>query len=158
MQVLFKFAIAVSLFSFTLGAQQVPLSVKTVDQTGAFIPRARIEALSTPVGATLESNSDERGEAVLPLDPGSYIVSVRASGFTTWSESIEVRREAARSMTAVLVVAPLGNPIVIPDLPAIETEALPFVANISLDPLESLDSLPTRRLPRRFWTAGRKFR
>jgi Carboxypeptidase regulatory-like domain len=123
---------------------QIPFSVKVADQAGGLIPSAIIQIISSSSQTKFESKTNLRGEAVLSLDPGTYTVAVRAPGFKTWRSSFDLQRDSSRSITAVMLVASNGSPIVNPDY--LEPEVQPLVATIPLESLESLTFLPARDL------------
>src|SRR5258707_14128749 len=52
------------------------------DATGAAVPKAQVTVLSKDRGFTRTTESNAQGNYAVPqLDPGSYIVTVQASGF-----------------------------------------------------------------------------
>jgi hypothetical protein len=99
-----------TLFSFGVPAQSTSgsLSGLVTDPTGAVIPGATITLTSTVTGAVRTTTSDEEGRWKIPvLDPGSYRLTIEASGFKKGSvdnvtieaavpRTIEVRLEAGQ--------------------------------------------------------------
>jgi uncharacterized membrane protein len=124
---------------------QVPLRVTVKDHSGAFIPRARIEVRSSESGTTTEIDADAQGNAVLHLDPGSYIASVQSPGFTTWRGHVDLQPNRSQSIFAELRIADGGGVQVTPDS-QMEPERQILNVSIPLEALESLIDLPAHRL------------
>jgi hypothetical protein len=87
------------------------LTLVVTDQSGAFIPGARVLAKALGKDASYEVTTDATGKAVVHLDQGSYKLKVQASAFKTWEEK-EVEVNAELLLTATLVIAPSCGPYV----------------------------------------------
>jgi len=98
-------------------------------ETISLVPRATLRyTVRDPrteapvVGATVSAGeatatTDEAGEAVLPLDAGAYTVTVQATGYAPWSESVGLYLGQRRAGTvALLTDGPLS----------LQSQALPF--------------------------------
>jgi hypothetical protein len=112
------------------------LTVVVTDQMGAWISGARITATETQTGAHFEAIADGNGQAVLQIYQGSYELTVRSKGFTSW-EKKEIKVNAETQRTATLNILHDGCPIFVetPDIPlAPERQAL--VAEIPLFPMQ----------------------
>src|SRR5437762_5573928 len=71
-----------------LGQQAAELVGKVLDQSGAVIPNASVEATNESTGITRQVLTNALGEYRLaPLAPGAYNVKVMAQGFRTTVQS-----------------------------------------------------------------------
>ena len=118
----------------SLGAQ-VPFSVKVADQTGAVVPSATVRIESSSSRSALEFKTNSQGESATTLSVGTYIVSVRGSGFMTWKSAIDLR--SAQTVTVVLRVGLSGSPTVRYSGP--ETERQLLQISIPLEPLRTIE-------------------
>lgn len=100
--------------------QQSPrgVTIQVLDPSGTPIPHAqiRITPVPDPLPAKMETN--DRGELSLNLKPALYKLSVSASGFKNWSESIYVSGEkgetpALQVYQVVLDIGSTSGPIVV---------------------------------------------
>ena len=122
--------------------------MKVTDPSGALVPAARIQIIASPSGIKSETETNRQGEAVLPLNPGNYTISVRALGFKTWSIKLDLQRSTNQPITAVLPIANCCGGVTIDDPYAgLQTERQPLIASIPLEPLESLAVLPAHKTP-----------
>jgi hypothetical protein len=145
-----RIAILALLVSIAARAQSPSkIALKVTDPTGAPVSHARIQARTSESKITAEIESDAQGEAVLPLDPGTSIISVRASGFDRWEYKVD-RTEALESpLIAVLRIRSYYGPTLVnfEPLPAFNTEPQPPIkASIPLEPLAYLKTLPKHKL------------
>src|SRR5258708_1054678 len=87
----------------TLHGQVLQVRGKVLDPASAPIAAAKITALRD--GRSTAAVSDPAGEFSLALDPGSYTVTVGASGFRDASEKIDLHSGAAGPLEFVLQIA-----------------------------------------------------
>ena len=78
---------------------------RVLDQSRAGVGGARIEAAPQGTGAVASTTSDQAGEFTLILQPGTYTLTVKASGFTAQSQPLHATNGAADTREFVLAVA-----------------------------------------------------
>ena len=62
-----------------------------LDQTGAAMPQADVTAKNLANGATRSTVTNSSGTYVIPnLPPGTYEISITASGFSTYKQTVTV--------------------------------------------------------------------
>src|SRR5262245_33618738 len=91
-----------TIFLFTFNLQNIPaqdldtvtISGRVVDQNGAVIPGAAIQAKLTKTGLTRTTTSDLEGRyRLIQLEPGAYVIRVSNRGF------------AAQEMTGITTIS-----------------------------------------------------
>lgn len=145
-----RIAILALLLSITASAQSPSkITIKVTEPTGALVSHAMIQALTSESKITAEIESDAQGEAVLPLDPGTSVISVRASGFDHWQYKVDNPKAIENPLIAVLRIRSYYGPTLVnPDpVPVIDTKLQPPInASIPLEPLAFLSKLPRHKL------------
>ena len=120
------------------------------DRSGARVPGAWIRIDSKQSGHFFEVQADRTGEAIVPLQPGTYTVSVIAVGFKKWSKSVTIEPGKKLRINPQLDIGDVGWGPVIEEEKTIPIERSLPVAEIKYLPLESV-ALPSRTLRRRLW-------
>ncbi len=147
-----RIAILALLLGITAKAQSPSkINIKVTEPTGAPVSNARIQARTSESKITAEIESDAQGEAVLPLDPDTSIISVRASGFDRWEYKVDRMDALENPLIAVLRIRSYYGPTLVnlEPLPAFNTEPQPPIkASIPLEPLAYLKTLPKHKLSR----------
>ncbi len=150
-----RIAILVLVISVALTAESPPKIVaKVTAPTGAPISHARIQARTSESRITSETESDAQGEAVLRLDPGTSIISVRASGYDRWQYKIDAREKLDNPLIAVLRMQSYYGPTLVNPEPVLvlNTEPLPpIAASIPAEQLAILTALARRKLSHHGW-------
>jgi hypothetical protein len=145
-----RIAILALLLSITASAQSPSkITIKVTEPTGAPVSHAMTQALTSESKITAEIESNAQGEAVLPLDPGTSVISVRASGFDHWQYKVDNPKAIENPLIAVLRIRSYYGPTLVnfEPLPAFNTEPQPPIkASIPLEPLASLITLPRHKL------------
>ena len=87
------FALAVTalmVFGAVVSAQQLTATINgtTTDQSGAVVPNAKVVVKNEASGDTRETVSNGDGYFTVPaLRPGSYTVTISATGFNNWEQT-----------------------------------------------------------------------
>src|SRR5450755_4430641 len=81
-------ALLVLLASFSFGQQLTgTLTGTTFDQSGAVVPSAKVTMKNEASGDVRDTVSNSSGNfAITAVQPGSYTISVAATGFQEWKE------------------------------------------------------------------------
>jgi len=128
-------SITILFTSLCLHAQTAPaasnVEIRVTDPAGAVIPEAEVTAKPTLDGPTISAKTDRSGTAAIPLAPGSYHISARASAFglTTTEFDYDGRPQpmvllnSKPALTLVLQVESWSGPIIV--APAPELQLLP---------------------------------
>jgi len=148
-----RIAILALLLSITAKAQSPSkITIKVTEPTGAPVSNATIQALTSASKITADIESDAQGEAVLSLDRGTSIISVRASGFDRWEYKVDRMDALENPLIAVLRIRSYYGPTLVnlEPLPAFNAEPQPPIkASIPLEPLACLKTLPRHKLSHR---------
>jgi len=98
-----------SVTSVTVNSGQT--STVTANLQGGATGNGAIDVTSSPIGATVYLNNVNKGitpVTLTDLTPGSYTVSLRLSGYTDWSSTVEVNPGATSYVSASL--SPASTP------------------------------------------------
>lgn len=124
---------------------QSVLNLQAQDASMAPVPNAVVHIRSDS-GGEKEFRTDRLGSATIALDPGQYLIYVTALGFQSWKSSVEMERNANRSIRAELKVGSICSPCVtVADDPQIEFEHPMLNIELNFLRLESLP-LPSHKL------------
>jgi hypothetical protein len=95
------------------------ISGQITDQTGAFVPHARITGTNTETGAQVGRESDVAGRfSLAPLQPGNYTVEAAAPGFQRLlQENVRVAPLQVASLNLKLAVGSQSTTITVTDAP-----------------------------------------
>src|SRR5438552_15016351 len=85
------FVLSASLFVAFSQHPTAKMGRKVLDPTGSVIPQARVAVVNVETGTAVESRSNDSGGYLLSfLNPGSYDLTVEASGFRKYVRNIVV--------------------------------------------------------------------
>src|SRR5689334_16864829 len=87
--------------SFVSAGQSVNASTlagKVTDQTGAVIVGATVAIESAAARSRQTTETDGQGRYTFDLAPGTYSVTVNASGFLPFGASVDIRRERPKTL------------------------------------------------------------
>lgn len=106
---LFLVVIFVSLLAF--GQAETGMVTGTAeDPSGAVVPGATVTVTNTGTGAIRTSTTGSNGQyTVTNLEPGTYAVSVRAQGFNTFKQNVQVTVGSRNTVDAKLALASGGT-------------------------------------------------
>ncbi len=137
--------IAAFLAAACFGQTQTARLVGTVhDSTGAVVPNAKVTAVNAGTKLKTEATSNSSGDYVLPaLQPGTYSVSVEATGFRkAVIDSIELDAAANVSQTITLEVGQLTEVVeVTANTINVQTADSQVANSVTLKDIETLPSL-----------------
>ncbi|HVN06966.1 MAG TPA: TonB-dependent receptor [Bryobacteraceae bacterium] len=137
-------SLALFCLSGTLSAQQVFGSIfgTVTDPTGAAVSGAKVTIADTQKGTKFETTTNESGNYTKgQLIPGSYIVSIEASGFTkAVSSPITVQVDYAARYDAKLSVGNVTQEVEV-------TAAAPLLQSDRADVAQTFDSHQIEELP-----------
>lgn len=113
------------------------------DQTGAVIPGATVTVISSGTGATRNTTASSSGDfAVSNLLPGSYQVTVAASGFSSFRQSVVVTVGSRVGLPVKLDVGTAGTTVEVSETAAqVNTETQTLSTNVSQTQLRELPTL-----------------
>ncbi|MGH9607501.1 MAG: TonB-dependent receptor domain-containing protein [Terracidiphilus sp.] len=138
------FALAASLGTFLLHAQsttQGAITGTVVDPSGAAVPGATVTIRDLATNFTETRTSDSSGFFNAPLlEPGTYSVSVSASGFAAYrADSVIVIVGQVTTIAPHLSVASASSSVVVTEqTPAINTESPDFTATLNSAALQNI--------------------
>jgi hypothetical protein len=148
-----RFLISTLLTSLLLGLSWVNASAqdldnvnitgKVVDQNGAVIPGAAVEAILVKTGAARKVVSDGEGRYhIVQLEPGIYNLRTSSSGFAA-QEKPELTLVAGQNLQLDLTLVPQGvtvDPVLVTaeDTPAVDTTRTVVGATVNTHEIESL--------------------
>jgi len=121
----------------------VTITGRVLDQNGAIIPGATIEAVLVSTGATRTTVTDDEGRyRVIQLEPGVYTLRASSTGFATL-EKKELSFIAGKNVQLDFTLVPQGvtvDPVVVTadDTPAIDTTRTVVGGTITTHEVESL--------------------
>jgi hypothetical protein len=121
----------------------VTITGRVVDQNGAIIPGATIEAVLIKTGATRTTVTDDEGRyRVIQLEPGVYTLRASSTGFATL-EKKELSFIAGKNVQLDFTLVPQGvtvDPVVVTadDAPAIDTTRTVVGGTVTTHDVESL--------------------
>lgn len=104
----------IALFSFWMtAAGQTGLSILprgtvrgiVLDQNRAAVAGAQVIAKSTTRGSLSSATTDANGEFILSLEPGDYLLTVTADGFTETSQTMKLNQGESAALEVALQVA-----------------------------------------------------
>lgn len=126
------------------------LKVQVEDFSGVRISGARIQLRSKDLSTFSDTRADTAGEAVVPLTPGTYTISVVSQGFEEWSEILKLDQGQTRIIRARLEIGRAGGISV--ESGGVQTEIEHRIPDITIAeiPLVPL-ALPPRPLRRHRW-------
>jgi hypothetical protein len=81
------------------------LNVLVTDFTGARVSIADVQVRCPDSGLTSETMADAEGQAMVALGAGNCIVSVRARGFKSFAQAVDLAGKSRQTMRMVLTVA-----------------------------------------------------
>jgi len=88
------------------------LSLKVMDQSGAWVPRAHVTVVEVALDGISEKDTDASGHAEFLLPRcAQYKATVAAPGFNVYAETFKLESDTAKMVT--LIVESSGSPIVI---------------------------------------------
>jgi uncharacterized membrane protein len=125
------------------------LTIQVKDETGWFVPGARIAIDPSPIASGSVLMADSQGQAILDLPAGSYTLSIAASGFKKWGRQIDMQSRSGQRIRATLEIAEPDSPTVIAFSRDIPLES-PEPVYLSLQPESSSAPLPHHRARRRW--------
>ena len=135
------------LFNFQLTHAQdldtVSISGRIMDQNGALIPGAEIEATLSKTRLTRKTMTDAQGRyRLIQLEPGTYLIRVSALGFATQhSENIATISGQSLQFDATLIPATVvAEPVVVTtsETPLVDTKRTVVGATLNLSETKSL--------------------
>jgi hypothetical protein len=139
--------VALGFFACAVLAQepaQVALTVVVMDQSGAFIPSARVIATDEATGRQFNGYANAVGQAVVLVDRGAYTLRIQASGFQAWEQKeLRIQSDLKKDVTLPIANEFIG-PTVVSQIEIPEEHAL-LVAGVPLVPIE-LFTVSSRRL------------
>jgi hypothetical protein len=121
----------------------VTLTGKVMDQTGAIIPGATIEATLVATGATRTTVTDDQGRyRVIQLEPGIYSLKASSAGFAVL-EKKDLTFIAGKNVQLDLTLLPEGvtvDPVTVTadDTPAVDTTRTVVGGTVETHEVESL--------------------
>ncbi|MEP6568360.1 MAG: carboxypeptidase regulatory-like domain-containing protein [Acidobacteriota bacterium] len=121
----------------------VTLIGRVLDQNGAVIPGATIEAILVTTGATRTTATDDQGRyRIIQLEPGVYNLRASFAGFTP-AEKKELTFIAGKNVQLDLTLVPEGvkvDPVTITadDAPAVDTTRTVVGGTVTMQEVESL--------------------
>lgn len=119
------------------------LKLIVVDQQGAVIPKAEIAVEGKSIQEPIAGVTGPSGEWIQPkLTPGHYKVTVKAQGFTTFNNVVEVRDGAFLALKVKLPVAAVNTTVEVTAAPV--TIMGPMAGIVSAVP-NSIPSAPSAR-------------
>jgi hypothetical protein len=141
----FVLATLVALLAPSFVAGQSTISGIVKDQTGAVVSGAAVQAASEVLieGTRSVTTANDGRYAIVDLRPGSYTVTVTASGFSNVVQRIEVPANVTVPVDAMLKVGTVGETVVVEGRVAtvdVENAAHPQTLTRS-----EMDALPTAR-------------
>jgi len=150
---IFPALLSVVLFAFLSFAWPQPLSAqdldnvtltgRVLDQNGAIIPGATIEATLVATGATRTTVTDDQGRyRIIQLEPGIYNLKASSAGFAT-QEKNELTFIAGKNVQLDLTLLPEGvkvDPVTVTadDTPAVDTTRTVVGGTVTTHEVESL--------------------
>ncbi len=127
----------------------VPLDVSVEDRSGAKVPGAWIRIDPKDSGHFSEIQADRTGEAIVPLQPGTYTVSVIAMGFKKWSKGVTIEPGKKQRINPQLDIGDVGWGPVIEEEKTIPLERSLPLAEIKYLLLETA-ALPSHKLRQQY--------
>jgi hypothetical protein len=121
----------------------VTLTGRVIDQNGAIIPGATIEAIFVKTGATRTTVTDDEGRyRIIQLEPGSYTLRASAAGFAS-QENKDLSFISGKNVQLELTLVPEGitvDPVTITadDTPAVDTTRTVVGGTVTTQEVESL--------------------
>jgi hypothetical protein len=110
-------ALAVFLFPAAVDAQVLYGSINgnVTDKSGLAIPSAKVEALNTQTGISMQATTDANGSFLFnDLQAGLYRVTISANGFgTAVQNNIQLETNTARRVDASLEVAQMNQSVTV---------------------------------------------
>lgn len=154
-----------TIFLFTFNFQHihaqdldtVTIAGRIMDQAGAMIPGAEIQAKLIKTGLTRTTTSDNEGRyRLIQLEPGTYTIRVSASGFAP-QEMTSVATVSGQSLQLDATLLPsdlVVEPVVITDagVPIVDTKRTVVGATLTARDTELLQSTLVR-----FWIFCSRF-
>jgi hypothetical protein len=113
------------------------------DATGAVIPNATVRVTSAGTGAERNTTSSSSGDfSITNLLPGAYTVSVDASGFTTFKQTVTVAVGGRTGLPVKLEIGQTGTTVQVSEAAAqVNTETQTLSTNVSQNQLRELPTL-----------------
>src|SRR5438552_9406402 len=119
------------------------LTGKVTDQSGAALPNATVEAMNTGTGVTQTATTDAAGDYRFnALQPGTYRVSISASGFATKVfERMDVGANVVRRVDTQLEVATQKQTLTVTsEAPLLQTDKADVHGNLTRREVNDLPS------------------
>ena len=147
---LLKFSIAMLLLGLCILSSAAKAQVlygsltgKVTDQSGAALPNATVEAVNTGTGVTQTATTDAAGDYRFnALQPGTYKVSISASGFATKVfERMDVGANVVRRVDTQLEVATQKQTLTVTsEAPLLQTDKADVHGNLTRREVNDLPS------------------
>ncbi len=136
------FLCLVSMVSASVQSQATTGNIegRVLDPNGAVVPNAQVTARNDSTGFQRSATTDAEGNyRIILLPPGSYIVSVKASGFASAPLKATVTVGAAVSLDISLSVGSVGGDFVtVTDVAVVETTRTSVSTTINQRSIENL--------------------
>ena len=153
--------LTILLFTFNVNAQDldtVTISGRVMDQSGAVIPGAEVQATLIKTGLKRTTQTDAEGRyRLFQLEPGSYALRISSPGFNTRElTNIATVSSQALQLDATLLPANVVEAVVITDAqaPIVDTKRTITGATLTARETESLPSASRSVLDLLFTLAG----
>ena len=144
--------LTILLLTFNVNAQDldtVTISGSIMDQNGAAIPGALLQATLVKTGQTRSTTSDAAGRyRLIQLEPGTYTVRVSFNGFAPL-QLTGITAVSGQSLELPIILVPANIEAVVvtaAEIPLVDTKRTVTGATLATRELESLP-ITTRRAP-----------
>jgi hypothetical protein len=152
-----RFYLCITALAAAVPAQMIPTGIvagTVKDPSGGAVVNAEIALTNQLTGVTAaRAKTDEHGQFLLPtIPPGSYLVTVSATGFKRWSQQVEVQVAHTATVDANLELGSLEQTVTVSaEAPLLNTVSPALATGISARfvqdlPLQSRNALATELL------------
>ena len=100
------------------------LQGKVLDPTRAPVSAARVTAVSSDLRSSPTALTDVNGEFKLAVPPGTYTLTVKASGFLEVSQTMAAGVEGSDNREFVLTLAPFGESVTVSSAAGYQVDAI----------------------------------